>query len=269
MFISALRNISKVVLGNFTGTPAESAFFRDHVVPAKKDDKFNDNKCVRCWGEYDEEHPGVKILPCGHVFGRDCLHDMMEGPSGDLCPICRVKLFRPDFTFKLAVTTVVTGLCGIQVAYMKKVNRLAMTLHQAIQNQPSWQELPYLLILIGPPWWAGSLVDRCTEISSRNPRLVMGDAFGGTSPAQLLYTATIFAPLLVPTYFIAGMIGVKVLSTYLDLQVTLAIQTTGWKFFLASAFDCPSDRTTVACTVAGFVLFKELIIVWIVWWSLT
>jgi hypothetical protein len=90
----SLFYISDAVLKQFTGLPSKNTFLKEHTVPAKDDDKFNNNKCVQCWNEYTDEHPGVKILPCGHVFGRDCLKDIINSPAGDLCPYCRVKLFR-------------------------------------------------------------------------------------------------------------------------------------------------------------------------------
>lgn len=65
----SLINISNAVLEHFTGLPSKDSFLKKCVVPAKDDDKFNNNnnRCVRCWGEYTKDHPGVKISPCGHV----------------------------------------------------------------------------------------------------------------------------------------------------------------------------------------------------------
>ena len=72
---------------------------QNNVVPANDNDAFNDNKCPFCWGAYDDEHPGVRILACDHVFGRDCLTEMVNAPNGDYCPICRTPLFRPSLNW--------------------------------------------------------------------------------------------------------------------------------------------------------------------------
>jgi hypothetical protein len=71
-------------------------FLKSRVFPALPTDQFNDNKCCYCWSPYnDTDHPGVRILPCNHVIGRDCLKMMVAAKGGDLCPLCRVSLFRP------------------------------------------------------------------------------------------------------------------------------------------------------------------------------
>lgn len=53
---------------------SKSSFLEKRVIPANDNDAFNNGKCAYCWGPYDsEEHPPVRILPCNHVFGKDCL----------------------------------------------------------------------------------------------------------------------------------------------------------------------------------------------------
>jgi hypothetical protein len=69
-------------------------FLKRRVFPASPTDKYNDNKCCFCWGPYnDTNHPGARFLPCNHVIGRDCLKIMVNSQGGDLCPICRTRLF--------------------------------------------------------------------------------------------------------------------------------------------------------------------------------
>jgi hypothetical protein len=69
---------------------------KEKVVPANDNDVFNANICSFCWGPYDEDHPGARLLKCNHVFGRDCLTQMIDAPNGNHCPVCRTSLFRPD-----------------------------------------------------------------------------------------------------------------------------------------------------------------------------
>ena len=33
------------------------------------------------------------FMPCGRMFGRNCVAKMIKGSTGDLCPICRTSLF--------------------------------------------------------------------------------------------------------------------------------------------------------------------------------
>jgi hypothetical protein len=74
---------------------SRKTFLKENVLPANHDDKFNDNKCAYCWGPYDKDHPAIRVLPCNHVFGHECLLLMTEAPNGGHCPICRASFFRP------------------------------------------------------------------------------------------------------------------------------------------------------------------------------
>ena len=81
---------------------SRTTFLNKHVVPAKSDDKFYNDKCIFCFGKYEQfEHPAVRILPCGHIFGRDCVVEMTKGATGDLCPLCRTSLFRRPMSQKV------------------------------------------------------------------------------------------------------------------------------------------------------------------------
>ncbi|KAH6852831.1 hypothetical protein BKA58DRAFT_60314 [Alternaria rosae] len=75
----------------------KKTFLEKIVVRASDHDKFNDNKCMFCWGSYDEDHRAVRVQPCNHVFGRDCLEEMINAQNGDQCPICRTVWFQPPF----------------------------------------------------------------------------------------------------------------------------------------------------------------------------
>jgi hypothetical protein len=76
--------------------PTLTKFLTENVLPASKEDKFYDPKCPICWDTYDTEHPAVRILPCNHIFGRECLVDYINnGASGHCCMMCQTLLFRP------------------------------------------------------------------------------------------------------------------------------------------------------------------------------
>jgi hypothetical protein len=120
--------------------PTKAIFLAQNVVPANDNDAFNDNKCTFCWGPYDDAHPGVRILPCNHVFGRDCLPEIINAPKGDHCPICRTALFRPPH--RVAIERAVLPGAGhllllfyaidqMIVAFMYKVFDIAEALTKA------------------------------------------------------------------------------------------------------------------------------------------
>ncbi|KAJ4349517.1 uncharacterized protein N0V89_008133 [Didymosphaeria variabile] len=78
--------------------PTKADFLKNCVTLAKEGDRYNDDKCAFCWTGYDVAHPGVKIEPCGHVFGAACLEQIVEGEN--LCPKCRVPLFERERTMR-------------------------------------------------------------------------------------------------------------------------------------------------------------------------
>ncbi|PVH78340.1 hypothetical protein DL98DRAFT_590464 [Cadophora sp. DSE1049] len=57
------------------------------------------HKCCLCWGTFAESAEdgsggclggGPRILPCGHVFGKDCLKEALLTSRG-VCPLCRAR----------------------------------------------------------------------------------------------------------------------------------------------------------------------------------
>ncbi|KAF1355941.1 hypothetical protein EJ07DRAFT_181527 [Lizonia empirigonia] len=262
-----LRNISKTLLDRLTDLPAKDTFLKERVVPVKDDDKFNDNKCAHCWGEYNEEYPGVKILPCGHVFGRDYLREIVNGPTGNLCPICRVKLFRRwevtiPGVFKLILVTLLT----FWVACVDWAWQLQISIYRVILNQSFWRQVTFLLIFEGPLFWVLTFVQQCTQICSRNPKLKLRLALGGSSLIQVLSGIIAGSPFLLLTYLIIGSTGFKTVLTIHDLGESYIYQFLAWNLFLTDAFDHPADRKRVAYAAVAAMLLKELLLIWIVWY---
>lgn len=62
-------------------------FLRTRVVPANENDIHKIDRCFFCWGP--------------------CIEEMTAAPEGDLCPICRIPLFRPPL--KVLLHTSITG----------------------------------------------------------------------------------------------------------------------------------------------------------------
>ncbi|KAF2491245.1 hypothetical protein BU16DRAFT_621843 [Lophium mytilinum] len=64
-------------------------------VPEGEGDMENCTICQE--DEYNANHIPVRLNTCGHVFGRDCLHGLLNHPTAPLfiCPNCRVRVFAP------------------------------------------------------------------------------------------------------------------------------------------------------------------------------
>jgi hypothetical protein len=169
----------------------KKAFLSRNVIPVNDNDAFNDNKCTFCWGPYDDEHPGVRILPCNHIFGRDCLPQIINAPNGDHCPICRTPLFRAPHKVAIAraVLSALHRLALHIVVVLKvvlvindKVSQMVKALRDfadALSNAlPKWLRpwAEYLYHMANAwananniYWHADLLITHCTNIRARNP----------------------------------------------------------------------------------------------------
>lgn len=260
----ALRSISNF-LDKGTGLPSKSAFLEKHVIPVKDGDKYNNDKCACCWDGYTEEHPSVKILPCGHVFGRDCVRDMIEGPTGDLCALCKVKIFRRDLTIGAVVLTLLSILGQAILTYCDSVKLSDAYIRKKIDAQPPWLKLPLHFILLAPQYFANGFARRCTYVCHRNPRLKVTDGFVTSNLRCFLYVGAIFAPLHASVYFIFGLTAFKSLLLFGDVVVSGAYQYGTWTGRMTTQFDNPTDRVVLARTILAVFLFKELVVVLVLW----
>lgn len=109
-----------MMLQSVIGVSRRQNFLRTRIVPANDNDVYKTNKCSFCWGSYDEDYPAVCVIPCNHVFGRPCIEETTAASAGDLCPICRVALFRPClmvlldamlWNFFLCINTILMDVC--------------------------------------------------------------------------------------------------------------------------------------------------------------
>ena len=162
--------------------PSKGNFLQNNVVPANDNDAFNDNKCTYCWGAYDDEHPGVRILSCNHVFGRDCLTEMVNAPNGDCCPICHTPLFKPSVA--VAIQRFFASVRERLELYMyaadhkllvigHKVSEMKNAMPQWLQRLLNW--LPFMFRLPvnaqNVYWYADMLITQFTDLRARNPDL--------------------------------------------------------------------------------------------------
>ena len=262
----ALRDIRNILLDKYTGLPSKDTFLKERVSPANVNDKFYNDKCAQCWDEYTEEHPAAKVLPCGHVFGRGCLSDMAQGPTGDLCPYCRAKLFRRDLTPEMVVEAVVPLLVNAIMIYQMYVRQVIKAINRSLQTSPRWLKYFLCYIIGAPGFWVDVFVRRSTNILSRNPRLHLSDAFTGLHLGlQFLSLGLIYAPLLAIIYLIFGSASLRYLFWLLDFAYTMKHQLFSWKDRLDSRFDDPVDRASIMCLAGLTILIKQIMVTSIFW----
>jgi hypothetical protein len=153
--------------------PTKKIFLAQNVIPANDNDDFNDNKCTFCWGPYDDDHPGVRVLPCNHVFGRECLEEMIKASNGDHCPICRTPLFRPPL--KVALERCLAFAVQLFALFLISIiHACNVALYGTGANTPPyWLRLCFqALYFLGrfwlnydnPFWHAQLLIDNCTGL---------------------------------------------------------------------------------------------------------
>ncbi|KAJ4338782.1 hypothetical protein N0V87_003697 [Didymella glomerata] len=272
----SLINISNAVLEHFTGLPSKDSFLKKCVVPAKDDDKFNNNRCVRCWGEYTKDHPGVKISPCGHVFGRDCLKDVVDGPTGDLCPYCRVKLFR-----RMPTTQDILGVLIFVVlsAYCDMVLRLNMKMKAFVSIVLI--EYPILRPIVffafgGLALPAEQFVRNYTGVCARNPAFNVRKFFGSTTLLTVLLMVGVpfIAPAFLPVYFLFGTKAFKASWAVANLAYIMASQAaiSGYlapapvaEGLLAGGFNDESDCVLLTIIAGIAIIFQQLCISALLW----
>jgi hypothetical protein len=155
---------------------SKQSFIKHNIVPANDNDAFNDNKCSFCWDSYHNDHPGVRVLPCNHVFGRDCVMQMINTPNGDKCPLCRTLWFRPS-----PLGDIGHWMDAANFHYLNIVHHVLVCIILAVDE---WLDaLPYelglwfralwrcLVFLDNLIWYFELLAIQFTDIYARNPQL--------------------------------------------------------------------------------------------------
>ena len=162
------------LLERFTSV-SKSTFLATKIIPANPNDAHYDGRCTFCWEQYTEEHQGVRVLPCNHVFGADCLQTMTESTDGHLCPLCRCILFRPSW--KAFISEVVWRLedrimLQFQAWYWSVIafnNSLPPRVQQTLRLFKDW--LVFYIYARNPYFWASVIVACYTDLGERVPSL--------------------------------------------------------------------------------------------------
>jgi hypothetical protein len=128
--------------------------FVNGLVPANPNDVYYNDRCAICWGHYDDDHRGIR-LPCNHIFGGGCLHDLIAETNTNLCPICRYVWYR-DTGFWAVV-----WLCVVAF----RTWLLHFVLPMVVKIQTAWLKLYHLVLPM-----AARIRTIWLELRSRYPR---------------------------------------------------------------------------------------------------
>lgn len=73
---------------------------QQRLLPPSPNTLQDNSICGICWTDYDGDSDRPVTLPCGHVFGEDCILAWARGttPNGRYngCPTCRAELLPPS-----------------------------------------------------------------------------------------------------------------------------------------------------------------------------
>jgi|SRR5690242_4979286 len=255
------RKIYNFVAGMVPTLPSKASFLQKHLVPATTDDRHYNDRCIVCWDKYSTEHPAAKLLPCGHVFGYTCAYQMVEGPTGDLCPICRVKLFRRDFT-----NEIVTLLVSAFTAYISFIADWVYLVQQVANDLlPNVLNQLLALCILGPQIWVTTMVHYCTDVESRNPQFRLSDAFEGTNLTAFLVNGLKNAPLIWLIHYVFGFSIVKVVWFADEMSESWAVQQYLWTHSVNQQFDNSADRRMIKRLVQVTIVMKGIILATIFW----
>jgi hypothetical protein len=162
------------LLNRFLGD-SKATLFDTQVVPADPNNAYYGNRCSFCWSEYADTHEGVRVLPCNHVFGRDCLQDMIDFPNGHICPVCRCTWYRLPRRWKTP-----TPLSDLHHWIVLQLFRLELQIYGYYQNLPpfirpsvylSVKLVEFMLSIDNPYHWAEKIVSQWTNLYARNTNL--------------------------------------------------------------------------------------------------
>jgi hypothetical protein len=257
----SLRNIFTNLFELCTGLPSKATFIKKHVVPAKPGDKFYNDRCGICWGDYDAEHPRAKI-PCGHIFCLGCIHDMMKSPDGGVCPYCRKKLFRPGL-IKLVGNLLVPAIVIYSSVVLRMIDPMTDEFEQMelqlIEQGLLWLSFLLEIAIEGPAAIMFELVSEFTNLGIRNSKHDLMWVFeASVLMPQLLQVGALFAPILLPVYLVLGLH--RFLWTYfvIDFLLNLGSHIEIWWFSFRMAHIRRADRATVKFLSAVTFVAREI-----------
>ncbi|KAJ8112442.1 hypothetical protein OPT61_g5184 [Boeremia exigua] len=153
---------------------SKKEFLSRNVIPANPNDAHYDARCSFCWGDYDDNHEGVRVLPCNHVFGADCLQTLVGSRNGNICPICRCVWYRPSLARVLFA--LLRDLLNHLVIQILALHHRILVLHAAA---PSWLQLAIRTLVAvlkfsgqknNTHYWAAQIIPRY-KLEERNPTL--------------------------------------------------------------------------------------------------
>ena len=93
------------------------ANLKQRLNTASADDILQHPLCSICWNDYEGDDQAI-VLPCGHVFGEECVIAWASGvtPMGrhNGCPLCRAELLPPSLHSRFkALSDLVSDLIAL------------------------------------------------------------------------------------------------------------------------------------------------------------
>lgn len=261
----AAFSLSGVQVKEYMSLPSQTTFIDKHIVPAEPGDKFYNETCALCLDDYSAEHPPSKILPCGHIFGLGCIHDMVEFPIGDTCPYCRTKLFRRNIAFLTVVSGCSYLLWQLVMRYRHIVLRVTLTCYQRIDElikQDSWLGVSLNILFDGPRVVVMAFVIPCTTIGDRNPKGILIITLAtSTFLRQLIYVAFQWFPVLGLVYLCFGASACLCYLVICDLFTSAIIYYRTWTLGIVALFVHSTDRRTLMCITAIAAVVRDVAVI--------
>jgi hypothetical protein len=141
--------------------------------PANPNDDYYGDRCAFCWDYYHDDHCGMR-LPCAHIFGFDCLCEIVKQANGQTCPICRAVWFRnPSLMVEArrCVLTFCTWLFYFVLPMVMKLHTSWLWLQSHSPRTQSALFIVYILCNGNFHTLAQYLIDKNTSLRDRNPDL--------------------------------------------------------------------------------------------------
>lgn len=165
------------LLDRYFGT-GKAAFTATRLVPANPNDAYYNEDCLICRSPYDDQHTAVRVLTCNHIFGSNCLQEMIKSPHGPVCPICRCVWYREAGVSGLLQVLGRGIYVELRDAYLG-MERPVLELYHALPSSLKaglrflWNVTGFLENHRRPLWWARIMIPRWTDLDQRNPSLIL------------------------------------------------------------------------------------------------
>jgi hypothetical protein len=235
---------------------SKDTFVQERIVPANANDAYYDDKCLFCWCGYDDAHTSVRILPCNHIVGRDCLNEYINTPFGDTCPVCRTSLFRSLRNF--SIDRLLYALLDRMAPRLPPVEPFPFAgevAHRATQVLMFWLHRNNIY------YYVNLITKHCTSLPARNVDLSPNAAAEYFSRVTLRVELFSFA-----LRFLGWECGILQYTFRARLGRTWAIAGFIYCWVGHGRIDSLKDRCMFAVVMIAAVLANAVVNLGLVWW---